>query len=129
MALHEVVELSVPTRELRRTLRRGMPAGEQLGMPESAAWKIFMELRRRDEEGVNAMFLSRLRSLHDLRSIAGSALPCDDPDPDEHRLVDDDFLATLWKAYKKCIRLNRTGPASQLLRDIEERLDLIKLAA
>lgn len=129
MALHEVVELSVPTRELRRTLRRGKPAGEQVGMPESGAWKIFIELRRREEEDANAMFLRRLRSLHGLRSIAGSALSCDDPDPDEHRLVDDDFLANLWKAYKKCIRLNRTGPASQLLRDIEERLETIKLAA
>ena len=34
----------------------------------------------------------------------------------------DSFLADLWKAYKKCIRNNRTGPASQLLKEIEEHL-------
>ncbi len=37
-------------------------------------------------------------------------------------MIDDAFLADLWKAYKKCIKNNRTGPASQLLRDIEERV-------
>ena len=60
-----------------------------------------------------------LKSLHSRRSIAGSQLPDDDTQPEEHRMIEDAYLGDLWKAYKKCIRTHRTGPASQLLRDIE----------
>ena len=44
-----------------------------------------------------------------------------DPLPPGSRREDPlDFA--LWKAYKKCIRTQRTGPASQLLRDIEAQI-------
>ena len=48
--------------------------------------------------------------------------PCADPDPEEHKLVDDPMLAELWKAYKRCICAQRTGPAAQLLQNIEDHL-------
>ena len=61
--------------------------------------------------------------LPNVRCIAGMDLPINDDLTEEHRLVDDGFLGDLWKAYKKCIKNNRTGPAQQLLRDIEERIN------
>lgn len=91
-------------------------------LPESVAWQTFLELRRRGEPDATRLFLAAVRSLHSRRSIAGVALPVDDPMTDEHRLTEDSFLADLWKAYKKCITANRTGPASQLLRDMEDHL-------
>ena len=118
-----LVDASVPSRDLVRTLRVGIPKGRgHEAMPESVAWHTFLELRRRGEPGAGELFVSALRSLHGRRAMAGSALPSDDTQPDEHRLVEDPYLADLWKAYKKCIRANRTGPASQLLRDIEEQV-------
>ena len=36
--------------------------------------------------------------------------------------VDDALLGELWKAYKRCIRAQRTGPAAQLLNDIAAQL-------
>lgn len=116
------LDTTVSSRDLARRLRTG-PADEEAGvMPESHAWHVFLELRRRGEPEAGRLFLSALRSLHSRRTLGASPLSVEDPNIDEHRLVDDPFLADLWKAYKKCIRNHRTGPASQLLRDIEEQL-------
>ena len=109
------------SRELIRTLRTGI-SREQDVMPESLAWQTFLELQRRGEPKVGGMFISTIKSLHGRRSMAGSSICCIDKHPQEHRLSEDKFLAELWKAYKKCIKNNRTGPASLLLRDIEERV-------
>jgi hypothetical protein len=130
----DVIALVDPTtssRELVRRLRTGLGANtpsfggvpvEDDMMPESVAWQLFLELRKRGEPEVGRMFVGALRTLHSRRCIAGVELPSEDVQTDEHRLCDDAFLGDLWKAYKKCIRSHRTGPASQLLRDIEEQL-------
>jgi hypothetical protein len=115
-----LVDASRTSRELVRDLRAIPPGGEAL--PESVAWQTFLELRKRGEPDATRLFLTAVRNLHSRRCIAGAALPTDDPLPDEHRLTDDAFLADLWKAYKKCITNHRTGPAGQLLRDMEEHL-------
>ncbi len=117
-----LVDTSVSSRDLIRALRMGMRFAGKASMPESLAWHTFVELRRRGEPRAGELFVSALKSLHSRRSLAGSDLPSDDTQPDEHRLVEDAYLADLWKAYKKCIRAQRTGPASQLLRDIEEQV-------
>ncbi|MEQ1500580.1 MAG: hypothetical protein ABMB14_00045 [Myxococcota bacterium] len=117
-----LVDAGSSSRELVRNLR-AIPTGEGV-LPESVAWQTFIELRKRGEPEASRLFMSAVRSLHSRRCIAGVALPCDDTVPDEHRLTDDAFLADLWKAYKKCITNHRTGPASQLLRDMAEHLEL-----
>ncbi len=112
-------------RELLRKLRRGASHGPDVTMmPESEAWQIYLELRRRGNERAEPMFLDTIRHLHQRRTLGSVVLSTDDPAPEDHRLVEveDPFLADLWKAYKRCIQHNRTGPASQLLRDIEEQL-------
>ena len=119
----QAMELSTSSRELVRKLRIGTHDATLEVMPESVAWQVYQELRRRGEPRANALFIGALRTLHSRRSLAGMALPVDDSHPDEHRMSEDPFLADLWKAYKKCIRTNRTGPASQLLRDIEEQIN------
>lgn len=91
-------------------------------MPESLAWHVFLELRKRGEPDAGRLFVQALRSLHSRRTIAGVNLGTCEVDVDEHRLAEDAFLADLWKAYKKCIRTQKTGPASQLLRDIEAQI-------
>lgn len=113
---------SKQSRELIRQLRTGLGRNHQGHMPESTAWRVYLELDRRGEPRAGDLFVRALRALHSRRSLAGSTLPTRDAHPEEHRLTDDDYLAALWKAYKKCIRTQRTGPASQLLRDIEEQL-------
>lgn len=116
-----LVNDGMSSRELIRNLRLTVaPAPDVL--PESVAWHTFLELRKRGEPDCERLFISALRNLHSRRCIAGVELPTDDVYTDEHRMVDDPFLADLWKAYKKCIKTHRTGPAGQLLRDIEERL-------
>lgn len=115
-----LVDASRTSRELVRDLR-AIPGGHE-GLPESIAWQTFIELRKRGEPEATRLFLSAVRNLHTRRCIGGAALPTDDPLPDEHRLTDDSFLADLWKAYKKCITNHRTGPAGQLLRDLEQHL-------
>lgn len=115
-----LVDISGSSRELLRNLR-SIQTGDGV-LPESIAWQTFVELRRRGEPDVHKLFLTAVRSLYARRCIAGTALPLDDVSPDEHRLTDDTFLAEMWKAYKKCITNRRTGPASQLLRDMEEHL-------
>jgi len=119
MEVTTLVDSSASSRDLVRRLRTGLNGEESDIMPESVAWHVYLELRRRGEADAGRLFVGALRTLHSRRSIAGVELPCEDPHIDEHRLVDDPFLGDLWKAYKKCIRAHRTGPASQLLRDIE----------
>ena len=117
------VDTQAPSRTLVRLLRN---QPDQLGaeniLPESVLWHIYCELRRRGEDGAEQHFLRSMRHLHQRRSLGGTVLPSTDTDPDEHKLVDDPMLAELWKAYKRCICAQRTGPAAQLLRDIESRL-------
>ncbi len=117
-----LVDTRASSRDLVRTLRVGVSNSRREVMPESIAWHVFLELRKRGEPSAENLFIGALRTLHSRRSLAGADLPCVDGDPDEHRMVEDAFLGDLWKAYKKCIRTNRTGPASQLLRDIEEQI-------
>lgn len=116
-----LVDASCTSRELVRSLRTLRTDAAVL--PESVAWQTYLELRRRQEPDAARLFLQAVKSLHSRRCIAGVELPTDDPLPDEHRMVEDAFLADLWKAYKKCICNHRTGPASQLIRDMEQHLD------
>lgn len=120
MELDPLAHATTPSRDLVRTLRT-LPNDASV-LPESVAWRVFLELRRRGEPDAVRLFLSAVKGLHSRRCIAGVELPTDDPHPEEHRLAEDPFLADLWKAYKKCIRNHRTGPASQLLRDLEQHL-------
>ncbi len=115
---------SAPSRDLVRMLRKqpDQLAGTTNMLPESVLWRVYCELRRRGEGDVAPVFLRSMRHLHRRRSIGGVDLPTDDPDPEEHKLVDDPMLAELWKAYKRCICAQRTGPAAQLLRDIEAQI-------
>lgn len=120
----QTIDLSSSTRVLRRILRAPpdlRPEGNS-SLPESLLWQSWVELRRRGEPNADAEFLRSLRGLHRRRSIGGAELPLEDVDTDEHRLVDDPMLAELWRAYKKCVCGQRTGPASQLLQDIEGQL-------
>jgi len=116
------VDTTLPSRDMIRALRTGLRDVAAPALPESIAWHLYLELRRRGEPRAGHLFVRALKSLHSRRSIAGSDLPSDDTLPDEHRMIEDAYLADLWKAYKKCIRTHRTGPASQLLRDIEEQV-------
>lgn len=116
-----VVDPSLPTREIRRLLRRASEGRDDC-LPESIAWHAFHELKTRGEPDVTPMFVGALKRLHSRRTLGAVDLGFHDPLRDEHLMADDPYLAELWKAYKKCIEGNRTGPASQLLRDIEERL-------
>ena len=113
---------SSATRDLIRTMRRGVFDEEENGMPESLVWQVFVELRKRGNPDARGLFITTLKQLHSRRALGAVSLPVDDGSPDEHRLVEDAFLADLWKAYKKCLSMNRTGPAFQLLKDIEERI-------
>jgi hypothetical protein len=122
MEVTAVVDPTAPSRDLVRRLRTGLNGEESVLMPESVAWHLYLELRRRGEGDAGRLFIAALRSLHARRVINGVVLGIEELDNDEHRLVDDAFLADLWKAYKKCIRTQRTGPASQLLRDIEAQI-------
>ena len=117
----ELVDRSATSRELVRKLRVASTDSDEI-LPESVAWQTFIELRRRGEPTATSLFMRAMKNLHSRRCIAGVDLPTIDTLTDEHRLVEDQFLGDLWKAYKKCIKNNRTGPAFQLLRDIEERL-------
>ncbi|MFT5583595.1 MAG: hypothetical protein ACI9VR_001173 [Cognaticolwellia sp.] len=120
----EAAPVAVPvadldTRILRRMLRRPAAVAH---MPESEIWRAYMELSRRGEPQATELFLLSLKGLHRRRAMGGSNLPCADPSPDEHRLVEDPYVGELWKAYKRCISQGRPGPASALLRDLEQIL-------
>ncbi len=116
-----LVDAACTSRELVRNLRAPRP--EPGVLPESVVWQTYIELRRRREPEAAKLFLTAVKALHSRRCIAGVDLPTSDSLPDEHRLVEDAFLADLWKAYKKCIKNHRTGPAGQLIRDMELHLD------
>ncbi|MFT4976305.1 MAG: hypothetical protein ACI8S6_002201 [Myxococcota bacterium] len=117
-------EADAPSRKLLRLLRiqPDQRVETENLLPESVLWRIYCELRVRGEEKADTHFLRSLNRLLRRRSMTGIALPMLDLNPDEHKLVDDPMLSELWRAYKRCICSGRTGPAAQLLRDIEECL-------
>lgn len=112
------------TRELYARMRRPAEAHDpgEPGLPESVLWQVFVELRRRGDERAVGEFLRSVRGLLRRRSIGAAELSVHDSAPEEHRAAEDPFLGELWKAYKRCIQQGRTGPASQLLRDIERQM-------
>lgn len=122
-----LVDLSAPSRTLIRLLRSQPDRwhGDLQTLPESALWRCYTELRRRGEEGADQLFINSVRTLHRRRALGTVDLGSTDPDPEEHKLVDDPMLAELWKAYKRCIVNRRTGPAASLLRDIEAQLETL----
>ena len=81
-----------------------------------------MSRGKRGDDRSDALFLKSVKTLLRRRSTGHVDLPCTDNDPDEHRLASDPLLGELWKAYKRCICAQRTGPAGQLLRDIETQM-------
>ena len=106
-------------REMRMSTRR---AAESTTLPERALWSMYIELRRREDPDADQLLIHGLKSILDRRRYSASNIPIIDPDPQEHKLVDDAYLGELFKAYKRCICSHRTQPASQLLRDIETQL-------
>ena len=118
-------DASVPTRQIMREMRlRCTRAGTQSArLPESDLWKMFCVLRGRGEDGANVLLLRGLKTLHDRRATGTSELSLIDPDPHEHKASDDAYLGELWRAYKRCICADRSAPAAQLLRDIEDQLN------
>jgi hypothetical protein len=121
MVIPDLAEPHVTDEALLRQLGR-RPAEPHL--PESHTWQVYCELRRRGNEQADRRFVETVRQLHRRRTMAGSTLPTVDANPAEHKMVDDPVLAELWRAYKRCICNQRTGPAAQLLRDIEAQLSL-----
>ena len=121
MATAAIIDSETSTRELIRRLRGTFDSTTDM-LPESVAWHTYLELRRRGETRATPLFLGALKNLHSRRSISSVVLPTEDPLKDEHRLIEDPYLAELWKAYKKCICSQCTGPARQLLRDIEKQV-------
>ena len=115
-----LIDFSVPTRDLVRLLR--VPPENGTVLPESVLWRVFIELRRRGEPLAGSHFIVGLRSLHRRRTLGGADLSQVDTNPDEHRLAEDPYLAELWKSYKRCLCANRTGPAAQLLREVEQQI-------
>jgi hypothetical protein len=115
-----VIDFSVPTRELVRLLRA--PPESARSLPESVLWRVFIELRRRGEPLASSHFIHGLRALHRRRTLGTADLSCVDADPDEHRLAEDPYLGELWKSYKRCLCANRTGPAAQILREVEQQI-------
>lgn len=91
-------------------------------MPESILWRAFLELRRRGDAEAAGYFITGLRTLHRRRTLGSTGLTTADNDPEEHRLAEDPYLAELWKSYKRCLCANRTGPAAQLLREVEQQV-------
>ncbi len=114
------IDFSVPTRELVRLLK--VPPATRKALPESVLWRVFLELRRRGEPEAGSYFINGLRTLHRRRTLGSADLPVTDHDPDAHRLAEDPYLAELWKSYKRCLCANRTGPAAQLLREVEQQI-------
>jgi hypothetical protein len=119
--IREPAHAESETRQLLRLLRR--PTTEGQGMPESELWRVWRELSRRGEAEATTVFLHSLKNLHRRRALGAATLGLEDPDPGEHRLIEDPYVGELWKAYKRCISGGRTGPAAQLLRDLEVQLE------
>lgn len=111
---------SVPTRELIRLLR--VPPQTGNAMPESIQWRVFLELRRRGESGAALNFITAVKALYRRRSLGATDLVLADADPDEHRLAEDPYVGELWRSYKRCLLANRTGPAGQILRELEQQI-------
>jgi hypothetical protein len=122
--MHAVVDVNTPSRKLLRMLRNQPDLAGHDGdmLPESVLWMSYCELRRRGDDRAAGSFLRSVKTLHRRRCLGSAELPTKDPATREHELVDDPLLAELWKAYKRCICSQRTGPASQLLRDIEAQI-------
>jgi hypothetical protein len=118
--MFHALDATAPTRDLLRLLRT--PPHAAATMPESALWRAWLELRRRGEPQATSSFLGGLKALHRRRIIGGTGLPTADPDPEEHRLVDNAYVGELWRSYKRCLSANRTGPAAQILREVETQL-------
>lgn len=114
------IDGSIPSRDLVRLLR--VPPEPPAILPESILWRAFLELRRRGDPSATHHFLHGLRSLHRRRTLGVSDLAVVDADPDEHRLAEDPYLGELWKSYKRLLCANRTGPAAQILREVEQQL-------
>lgn len=121
MTVGRFVDSTMSDRDLIRNLRAGVNPPDM--MPENVLWHTWVELNRRGMPEANELFIGALKNLHGRRVLSGSSLSTHDGSVDEHRLADDGMLAELWKAYKRCIRNNRTGPASEILKEIEQRLD------
>ena len=130
MSANVQTALAGDTRDLLRRMRRAtvLDGHDEVAdvqvewMPEAILWACYLELRRRGEPRAPVEFLRALKTLLRRRSIGAADIPSQDPDLHDHEAVDDPFLGELWKAYKKCIVRNRTGPAAQLLRDIEGQI-------
>lgn len=116
------IDVSAASRDLVRNLRAAFHEEPPEVMPESVVWQTFHELEKRGEPRAKGLFVGALRSLHARRLLNSAEICSEDVYVEEHRLATDPFLGDLWKAYKKCIRTNRTGPASHLLTDIERQL-------
>jgi hypothetical protein len=114
------VDSDIPTRELIRVLR--VPQSIELGMPENAQWRAYLELRKRGEEGIAPLFIQGLRSLHRRRTLGAPELSNQDGDPDAYRMAENPYVGELWKSYKRCLVANRTGPAAQILRELESQI-------
>ena len=113
-------DYSVPTRDLGRLLK--VPPDTGTAMPESVLWRSYLELKRRGEPQASVWFVNGLRTLHRRRTLGNCELAVTDHDPEEHRLAEDPYLAELWKSYKRCLCANRTGPAAQILREVEQQV-------
>ena len=111
------------SRDLKREMRISVRQADGCTtLPESNLWHMFVELRQRGEDDADQLLVRGLKGILDRRGYTGSGIPVIDPDPQEHKAVDDPFLGELFKAYKRCICTHRTQPAGQLLRDIETQL-------
>ena len=87
-------------------------------------WQVFLELRRRGDPVAATQFVAGLRTLLRRRGLASGVLPMVDVAPEEHRLSEDPYLGELWRSYKRLVCSNRTGPASQILREVEAQLQV-----
>lgn len=114
------IDASVSTRELVRMLR--VPPPMAGAMPESIQWRAFLELRRRGEGGAGPNFIHAVKALYRRRAMGATDLALTDVDPDEHRLAEDPYVGELWRSYKRCLLANRTGPAAQILRELEQQI-------
>ena len=123
--IHDI-DSNAPSRQLVRVLRNQPDRmGDEDVMPESVLWRAYCELRRRGDDRAAHHFIRSMRTLHRRRAMANTRLSVTDTWPNEHKLVDDTLLGELWKAYKRCIQAQRTGPAAQLLNDIAAQLSVV----
>lgn len=120
MNLTPLVQPGMSERDLVNVLRVGITQCEDV-LPESLAWHAYVALRELNPSKAAHLFLDAVRQLHGRRGH-GSNLSLNDPFTHEHRMVDDPLLSELWRAYKRCLRKQRVGPAGELLKDIEARL-------